>query len=164
MSDRSFSLRDFVEESNRIEGIRRSTDQFLRELAAYKRFLQLDRVSVPGLLDLLSVLQPNARLRSEPGLNVRVGDHFPPHGGPSIPVMLQELLNELQSQASPLSTDPWEAHCRYESLHPFTDGNGRTGRALWLWHQRRLGRKTALGFLHEFYYQTLGHYPGRISG
>jgi hypothetical protein len=36
---------------------------------------------------------------------------------------------------------------------PTTDGNGRSGRALWLWCMR--GR-APLGFLHQFYYQTLG--------
>ena len=44
-----------------------------------------------------------------------------------------------------------ETHVRYELLHPFLDGNGRSGRALWLW----LMGQAPLGFLHTFYYQTL---------
>ena len=38
------------------------------------------------------------------------------------------------------------------SNHPFTDGNGRSGRALWLW---QMNNHAPFGFLHTFYYQTL---------
>lgn len=41
-------------------------------------------------------------------------------------------------------------------LHPFMDGNGRTGRAVWAWAMQRDGQDPfALSFLHRFYYQTL---------
>ena len=52
-------------------------------------------------------------------------------------------------------TDPWVFHVQYERLHPFTDGNGRSGRALWAWQMMRRREGLALGFLHRFYYQTL---------
>jgi Fic family protein len=55
-----------------------------------------------------------------------------------------------------VSADPWVMHVEFEKLHPFMDGNGRTGRAIWVWHMLRCGRKPfEISFLHRFYYQTL---------
>jgi hypothetical protein len=44
---------------------------------------------------------------------------------------------------------PYPAHIRYEKLHPFMDGNGRSGRAIWALMMR--GRDPfSLPFLHRW--------------
>lgn len=143
-------LRKFLNESNRIEGIHEPVPDSIVEYAA--EFLQRPIVLVSDMVEAATVFQPDARLRNRKGLDVRVGNHMPPKGGQHI----VEALNELLCDAD--DDDPWETHMKYETLHPFTDGNGRTGRLLWLWQMEQNGdRLTELGFLHAFYYQTLRH-------
>lgn len=85
------------------------------------------------------------------GLNVVVGRYRPPLGGPNIRATLQKLLRHPH--------DPYLIHQAYEALHPFTDGNGRSGRALWL-HMMGGPDAVPLGFLHTWYYQSLRFHSG----
>ena len=134
----------FVRESNRIEGILR--DPTPAEIEAHKHFLGKSSITIPDLVHFVCSIRPGAFLRDRVGLDVRVGNHFPPRGGPGIEIELKDLL----TRVGVLS--PHEVHLHYEDLHPFTDGNGRSGRVLWLWQMK----DAPLGFLHTFYYQTLG--------
>jgi hypothetical protein len=142
------STLDKIAESNRIEGIIRPPSQL--EIQAFEMFLHIERVSTKDLVTFVGIYQPNARLRDKAGLDVRVGNHVPPRGGPHIAEQLKSLLDDANTE----KFSPWEIHIQYETLHPFTDGNGRSGRMLWYWmmgpHQF-----ASLGFLHAFYYQTL---------
>ena len=137
-------LNDFVTESNRIEGIDRLA--LPREIEAHEHFLKLEDITVPDLEWFVDAVQPGARLRTSPGMDVRVGSHIAPPGGPAVREDLAHLLT------LPKLWTPFELHCEYEKHHPFMDGDGRSGWVLWLW---MMGGKAPLGFLHQFYYQTL---------
>jgi len=135
----------FIAESNRIEGIvREPTDSEINE---FMRFMALDALCVADVEAFVKVYQPNARLRDQHGLNVTVGNHFPPAGAPYIRKALNDLLYRINQE----EINSFEAHVEYETFHPFTDGNGRSGRMIWAWMETDL----RLGFLHKFYYQTL---------
>jgi hypothetical protein len=143
---------DFVVESNAIEGITREPTE--AEVTAHTDFYELPLVTVPQIAKFVSICQPGAVLRDRRGLDVRVGSHLPPFGGPSIKTKLQELVDDVNSPHLDIIKDAYEVHQRYETLHPFTDGNGRSGRVIWLHMMRDQG----LPFLHRWYYQSLQNY------
>lgn len=136
-------LVEFIRESNRIEGIEREPIE--EEIEEMKRFLALPEITVADLEHFVSVYEPSAMLREHGGMNVLVGNHVPPRGGPKIREELSLLLKIPKLSA-------YDRHVRYETLHPFTDCNGCSGRALWLWDMKG---KALLGFLQTWYYQSL---------
>lgn len=138
------NLYDFVVESNRIEGILREPTP--AEIAAHKEFLSLSEITIPDLMNFVSICQPGEVLRDIPGLDVRVGSYYPPVGGPFIKRELTLLLEDIDIH------DAFDIHNRYETLHPFTDCNGRSGRVVWLY---QMDGDVSLGFLHRWYYQSL---------
>ena len=151
MSSNLRELGKFVRESNAIEGIHRGPT--LGEVDAFGEWLELEGIKVSDVEELVGVFQPGAKLRSKDGMNVSIGNHNPPPGGPDIPYKLDEILSDTEKNT-------WGAygmHHRYETLHPFMDGNGRSGRALWAWQMvhHNIWPKLELGFLHAFYYQSL---------
>lgn len=150
-----FTRVDFIRESNRIEGIHRDPTE--AELAEYDRFMTLSLITIDDMKQFVSVYQSNARLRDRVGLNVYVGNHTPPPGGKIIHNKLREILEDACENASP--EHAYRIHVAYETLHPFTDGNGRSGRMLWLW---MMGR-APLGFLHHWYYQSLANSSERLK-
>lgn len=140
------NLREFLEESNRIEGITRDVTE--EQLAEAAIFLGIQDICVGDIKIIAKAFQPDAQLRDRSGMNVRVGSYTPIKGGPDVYTHLQKHLRHMKLFS------PWRNHYDYETLHPFTDCNGRTGRLLWLWEMGGI-EKAPLGFLHTFYYQTL---------
>ena len=145
---------NFIAESNKIEGIHREPTQ--EEIDEAHRFIGLSSIDIGDVIQFVSVYQPNASLRDKVGLDVFVGNHVPPKGGIHIKNELRAFLSLIQDDPLDIAKNPFLAHQRYESLHPFTDGNGRSGRIIWLWQMLKLGIRFApLGFLQTFYYQSL---------
>lgn len=147
MQPSSYNLIDFIKESNRIEGI--YTEPSVEEIAAYEQFLSKDEITIESLVTFVSVIQPDAKLRLN-GETVMVGSYMPPVGGMKILYTLDALLESIKRSR----IIAFKAHKEYESLHPFTDGNGRSGRVLWL-HMMGGIPRVSLGFLHTWYYQSL---------
>ena len=73
-------------------------------------------------------------------IRVRVGPHVPPPPD-EVSGLMFEWLEWWNNEASTLSPVLSSAilHYRFEDIHPFADGNGRTGRAVALWELYRRG-------------------------
>lgn len=150
-------IKRFVTESNAIEGIHREPTH--EEIAATVQFLD-GPLTYESVRALQAVYAPGKPIRDRVGMNVGVGDYVAPGGGRIIVISLMSLCEKMGLQRYRLRRNPWKDHLTFEQLHPFMDGNGRTGRAIWAWQMNALGAEPfALSFLHNFYYQTLQNVP-----
>lgn len=96
---------------------------------------------------------------------VRVGRHVPP-----APDMVSGLMRELldwwngrSAEWSPVLTSAI-LHYQFEDIHPFADGNGRTGRLLALWELYRRGFDTHHVFsIDEFFWEDRERYYASLA-
>lgn len=144
-------LMEFAKESNRIEGI---TNADYNELMFNKleAFLKLEKLTVENVCEF----NEWGELRDREGMNVWIGGKMAPAGGKYIRRSLQTLLSNISNHGKTSNVDAYNCHLCFERSHPFMDGNGRTGRAIWLWQMvNQHDYDLSLGFLHKFYYQSL---------
>jgi Fic family protein len=98
-------------------------------------------------------------------MRVQVGEYVPPPPR-EVPGLMIELLEWWNGDAPVLSPVLSSAimHYRFEAIHPFADGNGRTGRALALWELYRRGFDTHHIFsVDEFYWEDRPRYYSALE-
>jgi Fic family protein len=128
------------------------TDPQTKEVLRYRQAmwkgvgaLQKGPLSTDLFISLMQTIkETDAGIRTEPGTvianpNTRKVIYWPPEGEGLIRNLLENLEQYLQADDE---TDPLVkmavAHYQFEAIHPFDDGNGRTGRLiniLWLMEQ-----------------------------
>ena len=136
-------MKEFIRESNLIEGID-SEKEDIQSMKAWNWLLtraginelivrQLQRTIVKNQDDL-SVHEKGEYRR----INVSVGGRICPDW--------EEVEKSMACWISGLrdATESLGMHVRFEHIHPFVDGNGRTGRMLFWWHQLKLGEELTL--------------------
>ena len=99
-------------------------------------------------------------------ITVRVGRYLPPPPD-AVSGLMFELLEWWNTAAKKLSPVLSSAilHYRFEAIHPFADGNGRTGRALALWELYRRGFDTHHLFaVDEYYWEDRPAYYAALQG
>jgi Fic family protein len=98
-------------------------------------------------------------------VHVRVGPYVPPPPD-DVSGLMFELLEWWNKDVLVLSPILSSAilHYRFEAIHPFADGNGRTGRALALWELYRRGFDTHHIFsVDEFYWEDRPRYYAALQ-
>jgi Fic family protein len=97
---------------------------------------------------------------------VRVGPYRPPPAS-AVSGLMSELLewwNTASQEHSPVLSSAI-LHYHFEAIHPFADGNGRTGRALALWELYRRGFDTHHIFsVDEYYWEDRPAYYAALEG
>lgn len=132
--------------------------RFVEKNASKKTVLEKD------LLKLHKIISTGIMDQGKAGefrkISVRVGNYFPPEPD-AVPQLTRELLdwwNESSLKWSPVISSAI-IHYQFEAIHPFGDGNGRTGRALALWELYRRGFDTHHIFsIDEFYWEDRQKY------
>ncbi|MEO7795808.1 MAG: Fic family protein [Thermoanaerobaculia bacterium] len=97
---------------------------------------------------------------------VRVGAHFPPAAAEVSPLMFEllEWWNGKSVELSPVLSSAI-LHYQFEWIHPFADGNRRTGRALALWELYRRGFDSHHIFsVDEYYWEDRPAYYAALDG
>lgn len=98
-------------------------------------------------------------------IRVRVGTYLPPPPD-AVSGLMFELLEWWTRDAPSLSPVLSSAivHYRFEAIHPFADGNGRTGRVLALWELYRRGFDSHHIFsIDEFYWEDRPRYYAALQ-
>jgi Fic family protein len=141
------------EVTNYFAGLRFVEKNAQRSAVTHAEILKLHRILAGAVMDQGTV----GRYRT---IRVRVGSHIAPppekvHG------MMSALLDWWNIQATRLSPILSSAiiHHRFETIHPFADGNGRTGRMLALWelYQRRFDNHHIFS-IDEYYWEDRPRY------
>jgi Fic family protein len=124
----------------------------------HEELFALHRILAKGVMD-----QGEAgRYRS---IAVRVGRYVPP-ASEDVSGLMFELLEWWNRKSSALSPVLSSAilHYRFEAIHPFADGNGRTGRALALWELYRRGFDTHHIFsVDEYFWEDRPRYYAALE-
>ena len=152
------SVRSQREVLNYFAGLRYVEKNAEKKTLRHADILKLHRILATDVMD-----QGDAgRYRT---IAVRVGRHAPPPPQ-KVSGLMFELLEWWNKQAGELSPVLSSAivHYRFETIHPFADGNGRTGRALALWELYRRGFDTHHIFsVDEYYWEDRPRYYAALE-
>ena len=131
---------------NYFAGLRFVEKQAMKKTIGHEDLFELHRILAGDVMD-------QGTAGSYRTIQVRVGNHFPP-AAVDVSGLMFELLewwNKKSVELSPVLSSAI-LHYRFEDIHPFADGNGRTGRALALWELYRRGFDSHHIFSVDEYY------------
>jgi Fic family protein len=148
---------------------RREVLNYFAALRHVEKQAKAKRLTHESMFQLHRIIAGEVMDQGEPGryrtIRVRVGQFVPPPPG-DVSGLMFELLEWWNKEAPGISPVLSSAiiHHRFESIHPFADGNGRTGRALALWELYRRGFDSHHIFaVDEFYWEDRPRYYAALQ-
>ena len=120
----------FVRVNNRMAGIDREPSA--AEVAAHRGLLAANELRVENLELFVRHVAPGAHLR-----DTAHDDGWSEDETSASRDELRADLSAIVAAARSKSAKPDRLHRLYRMLRPFTDANGRCGRALWMWQVMR---------------------------
>lgn len=151
------------------ERARREVLNYFAALRFIEKHAKKKAVGHDDILDLHRIVAAKVMDQGDAGryrtIRVRVGPYVPPPPAEVSGLMFEllEWWNGDSKKLSPVLTSGI-MHYRFEAIHPFADGNGRTGRALALWELYRRGFDTHHVFsVDEFYWEDRPRYYEAIQ-
>lgn len=157
-----------IEENLRLFSVpsraKREVLNYLAGLRYIEKCANRKQITHKDVFQLHSILADGVMDQGEPGkyrtVELQVGQFFPP-AFKEVRELMRELLDWWNHHSKELSPVLSQAivHYRFEAIHPFADGNGRTGRALALWELYARGFDTHHIFsVDEFYWEDRPRY------
>jgi Fic family protein len=147
---------------------RREVANYFAGLRFVEKNAQLSAITHIKVLKLHRILAGEVMDQGMAGqyrtIRVRVGSYVPPPPERVRPMMsdLLEWWNK-REQISPILSSAI-VHHQFETIHPFADGNGRTGRMLSLWELYRRGFDNHHIFsIDEFYWEDRPRYYAALE-
>jgi Fic family protein len=162
-----------VEEGREIPATAQRTRREVLNYFAGLRFVEKNAARSPvtgaGILKLHRIIAGEVMDQGTAGryrtVRVRVGSYVAPRAE-DVPDMMFDLLdwwNKGSAKISPVLSSAI-LHHRFETIHPFADGNGRTGRMLALWELYRRGFDGHHIFsVDEFYWEDRARYYAALE-
>lgn len=145
-------LKSFVFESNRISDIdSEAADEV--HLVALTKLLKVKNVFIEDIITFIHQIEPTSNLRTSENILMINGEKL-------IDGTLAsgQLLNTLRLVRNK-EIRPWTTYSEVNYYCPFTDGNSRMARALWLWQMlTQFNWDMQYPFLQMYHYQTLNKY------
>ncbi|HPG00518.1 MAG TPA: Fic family protein [Kiritimatiellia bacterium] len=151
------------------ERARREVVNYFAGLRYIEKRSRQKTISHEDILTLHRIVAGRVMDQGEAGryrtIRVRVGPYVPP-APEEVSGLMFELLEWWNKKSGTLSSVLSSSilHYRFEAIHPFSDGNGRTGRALALWELYRRGFDTHHIFsVDEFYWDDRPRYYAALQ-
>lgn len=162
-----------VEEGREIVAVasrsKREVVNYFAALRHIEKHIIRRRITHEDMFRLHKIIAAQVMDQGEAGryrtIRVRVGSFLPPRPEDVSGLMLEllEWWNQDSTTLSPVLSSAI-LHYQFEAIHPFADGNGRTGRLLALWELYRRGFDSNHIFsIDEFYWEDRPRYYAALQ-